>query len=174
MSQNYPPIEFSIVQEIPVADHVYKYLLKICGGDKINASRCIYIGSLILSLQGRNYDVRPEKKKYTKLFKARISETYYNKTGLHIITENAQLFNDQVDKNFRDELYRNIPMNRHLEEKLFLKSMRAYLDFYDITEDDIKVESLYRDFKRKKDDLLVDLSLNIHAGTKYETSLTFL
>ena len=170
MSQITPQVDFSVTQEIPVSDHVYKYLLKLCGGDKIDANRSTYVGSLILSLQGRNYDVRPSKKKFTKLFKARISETYYAKTGLHITSENALLFNDQIDKKFRDELYRNMLMNRHLDEKLFLKSMRAYLDFYDITEDDIKVESLYRDFKRKKEDLLSNFSMNSPAGTKCETS----
>lgn len=170
MSQNHPPVDFSIVQNIPVSDHVYKYLLKLCGSDHIDASRSTYIGSLVLSLQGRNCDVRPGKKKYTKLFKARISESYYSKTGLHITSENAQLFNEQIDKKFRDELFRNMLMNSHLEEKLFLKSMRTYLDFYDITEDDIKVESLYRDFKRKKDHILSNFSLNSPAGTKCESS----
>ncbi|WBL25102.1 hypothetical protein [Zunongwangia sp. HGR-M22] len=168
MSQNYS--QYSIVQKIPVADHVYKYLLKLCGSDHIIAGRNTYIGSLVLSLQGRNYDVRLTRHKYTKIFRVEITETYYDKNGLFITRENAELFNDQIDKKFRDELYRMMLMNRHLEEKLFLKSMRAYLEFYDITEDDIKAESLYRDFKRKKDDLLANFSLNTPAGTKCEVS----
>ena len=73
MSQITPQVDFSVTQEIPVSDHVYKYLLKLCGGNKIDANRSSYVGSLILSLQGRNYDVRPGKKKFTKLFYARIS-----------------------------------------------------------------------------------------------------
>ena len=106
MSQNPPPVDFSITQNIPVADHVYKYLVKICGTDHIQANRSTYIGSLILSLQGRNQDVRLSKKKYSKIFKAQISECYYEKTGMFITQQNAQLFNEQVDKKFRDELFR--------------------------------------------------------------------
>ena len=170
MSQNPPPVDFSITQNIPVADHVYKYLLRICGTDHVQANRSTYIGSLILSLQGRNHDVRLSKKKYTKIFKAQISECYYEKTGMFITQQNAQLFNEQVDKKFRDELFRNMLMNRELDEKLFLKSMRSYLDFYDITEEDIKIETLYRDFKRKKDELLANFSPVSSAGTKCETS----
>jgi hypothetical protein len=170
MSQNPPTVDFSITQNIPVADHVYKYLLRICGTDHIFATRSTYIGSLVLSLQGRNQDVRLSKKKYSRIFKAEISECYYEKTGMFITQQNAQLFNEQVDKKFRDELFRMMLMNRHLEEKLFLKTMRAYLDFYDITEDDIKIETLYRDFKRKKDELLANFSLVSPAGTKCETS----
>ncbi len=170
MSQNLPLVDFSITQNIPVADHVYKYLLRICGSDYIKACRSTYIGSLVLSLQGRNQDVRLSKKKYTKTFKAEISECYYEKTGMFITQQNAQLFNEQVDKKFRDELFRMMLMNRELDEKLFLKTMRTYLDFYDITEDDIKIETLYRDFKRKKDELLTNFSLLSPAGTKCETS----
>ena len=170
MSQEAPPVSFSITQNIPVADHVYKYLVKICGCDHIQANRSTYIGSLILSLQGRNYDVRLSKKKFRKIFKADVSECYHEKTGMFISKENAQLFNDQVDKKFRDELFRAMLMNRHLDEKLFSKSMRHYLDFYEITEEDIKIESLYRDFKRKKNDLLANFSLLTPVGTKCETS----
>jgi hypothetical protein len=162
--------EYSITQNIPVADHVFKYLEKICGSTHIDANRSTYVGSLVLSLQGRNYDVRVSKKKYTKIFKADISECYYGKTGMFITSENAQLFNDQVDKKFRDELFRMMLMNRHLDKKLFLQSMRSYLDFYGITEDDIKIETLHRDFKRKKDDLLANFNLVSPAGTKSESS----
>ena len=172
MSQNLPSslVSCSITQNIPVANHVYKYLKVICGTDHIVANRSSYIGSLILSIQGRNYDVRCSKKKYTKIFRAEVSEAYYGKTGLVITRENAELFNDQVDKRFRDELYRNMLINDHLNEKLFLQSMRRYLDLFDINEDDIKIETLYRDFKRKKDDILANFNTFSPSGTKCEIS----
>lgn len=171
MSQ-FPPesVNFSITQNIPVADHVYKYLKVICGSDHIVANRSTYIGSLILSIQGRNYDVRMKKKRYTKVFKADISECYYEKTGLHITKENAQLFNDQVDKKFRDELYRNMLINDHLDEKHFVKSMRRFLAFYQIDEDDIKFDTLHRDFKRKKEELMRSFNMVSPSGTNCETS----
>ena len=172
MSQIYPPpsVDFSITQNIPVADHVFKYLFKCCGSDHITATRNTAIGSMSLSLLGRNYDLKPSKKKYTKIFKVTILEHYYEKTGMHISKLNAQLFNDQADKNFREEMYRYLLMHHHLENKLFIKTMRNYLDFYNINEDDIKVETLYRDFKRKKEDLLCNLNLTSTPGTKIETS----
>lgn len=170
MSHISPPVDFSITQNIPVADHIYKYLVKICGTDHIKANRSTYIGSLILSLQGRNGDVRLSKKRHSKIFKAEISECYYEKTGMFITQQNAQLFNEQVDKKFRDELFRNMLMNKQLDEKHFLKSMRRFLDFYEITEDDIKIEALHRDFKRKKDELLSNFNTLCPAGTVGETS----
>ena len=171
MSQKLPStVDFSITQNIPVADHVYKYLVKICGSNHITASRSTFVGSLILSLQGRNGDVRPSKCKHHRVFKADISESYWQKNGMYISSENASLFNEQVDKKFRDELFRNMLMNRHLDEKHFIKSMRAFLEFYDITEEDIKLDTLHRDFKRKKDELLSNFNLVSPSGTKTETS----
>ncbi|SDS12883.1 hypothetical protein SAMN04487764_1519 [Gillisia sp. Hel1_33_143] len=172
MSQITPPeiASCSVTQNIPVANHVYKYLLVICGSDYIIANRSTYIGSLVLSIQGRNYDVRCTKKKFTKVFRAEVSETYYSKTGLVITKENAQLFNDQVDKKFREELFRNMLINDHLNEKLFLQSMRRYLDFFNIDEEDIKIETLYRDFKRKKDEILSNFNTVSPSGTKCEVS----
>lgn len=165
-----PPVNFSITQNIPVANHVYKYLMVICGSDHIIANRSTYIGSLILSIQGRNYDVRMKKSKFTKIFKADITEAYYEKTGMHITKENAQLFNDQIDKKFRDELYRNMLINDHLDEKHFIKSMRRFLEMYRIDEDDIKFDTLHRDFKRKKDELINNFNSLSPSGTNCETS----
>ena len=173
MAQNLPDppiVNLSVTQNIPVANHVYKYLLAICGSDHIEASRSTYIGSLILSIQGRNYDVRIKKTQFTKFFRADINECYYEKTGLVITKENAQLFNDQIDQKFRDELYRNMLINDHLTETLFLKSMRRFLDLYQINEDDIKLETLYRDFKRKKDRLISNFNTISASGTNCEVS----
>jgi len=170
MSQITPPVDFSITQNFPVADHVYKFLVKCCGSSHIVASRTTHIGNLVLSLQGRNYDVKPSKKKFRRIFSVTVPEHYYEKTGMHITKVNAQLFNDQADRLFRDELYRHLLMNNHLEKKLFMNSLRRYLEFYQIDEEDIKMDTLYRDFKRKKDELTENLNRNSPAGTILETS----
>lgn len=156
-----PLAEYSITQEIPVADHVYKFLVKRCGGDHIMATRNTHIGSLALSLHSRNLDYRGGKKVFTKTFKITINESHYDKSGMHFSPVNAQLFNDQIDKLFRDELYCHVLFNKNTDRKLFLKSIRIFLELYDIGEDDIKLDTLHRDFKRKKDELSENLNLKI-------------
>jgi len=171
MSQNLPPtVDFSITQHFPVADHVYKYLIKCCGGNHMIASRTTAIGNQVLSLQGRNYDVKPSNRKFRKIFSVTIPEHYYSKTGMYIDSINAQLFNDQVDRFFREELYRHMLMTNHTEKKHFMKSLRKFLEFYEIGEDDIKLDTLHRDFKRKKKDLEENLNLTSTPGTNFETS----
>jgi len=157
--------DYSITHNIPVADHVYKYLKKRCGNDHIRASRTTFIGSQILSLLTRNADVRPRKTEFTKIFKVTIPESLYGKNGMHITSENAQLFNDQIDKMFREELYIHLLILKSNDKKLYLKSMRSFLSVYGITEDDIKEDTLYRDFKRKKEDMETNLNLTSTSGT---------
>ncbi len=158
-------IDYSITHNIPVADHVYKYLKKRCGTDHIIASRTTFIGSQILSLLTRNADLRPKKTDFAKIFKVTIPESLYGKNGMHISAENAQLFNVQIDKMFREELYIHLLILKSNDKKLYLKSMRGFLNVYDIGEDDIKMDTLYRDFKRKKDDMENNLNLTPTSGT---------
>lgn len=155
MSTPPAPVDYSITQNIPVADHVYKYLLHRYGTDHIKATRNTTIGSLVLSLQGRNKDKRPAKKSgFTKIFKATITEQAYNKLGIHLSEENAQLFNDQVDKMLREELYWHVTINKGQTNKMHINSIRSFMEAYDITEDDIKLDTLYRDFKRRRENHL--------------------
>ncbi len=165
-----PLAQYAITQEIPVADHVYKFLVKRCGGDHITASRNTHIGSLAISLHSRNMDLRPSKKVFTRIFKITINESHYEKVGMHFSPANAQLFNDQIDKLFREELYCHVLFSKSIDRKLFLKSIKIFLDLYDIGEDDIKLDTLYRDFKRKKDELSENLNLTSTSGTKCATS----
>lgn len=157
--------DYSITHNIPVADHVYKYLVKRCGTAHIKAGRSNFMGSIILSLLSKNLDVRFQKRNFSKLFKVDISESYYEKNGMHITPATAQLFNDQVDKMFREELYIHMLMLRNQDNKMFIHSMRRFLEVYDINEDDIKMDTLLRDFKRKKDTLELNLNLTSTSGT---------
>jgi len=157
-------VDYSITQNIPVADHVYKYLIKRCGSDELRATRNSVFGSLVLSLQGRNGDVKPKKSSYTKIFKANISEDGHQRLGMFISSENAQLFNDQVDKMFREELFFHVVINKGIDSRMYMDSIRCFLKVYDITEEDIKLDTIYRDFKRRKENFDLQINLVSSAG----------
>ncbi len=159
-------VDYSITQNIPVADHVYKYLKVRCGADHIKASRDTTFGSLALSLLGRNNDMRPKKVKYSKCFKVTVPESAYQKLGMYISPENAQLFNDQVDRLFREDLFFHVIINKGISSKMYLNSIRSFLEVYDISEDDLKIDTVYRDFKRRKEDYDSQLNLTPTSGIK--------
>lgn len=145
-----PPVDYSITQNIPVANHVYKFLKTRCGSDHIKATRTDTFGSLALSLLGKIADVKPQKTEFTKVFKVTIAEDSYIRQGLHLTSANAQVFNHQVDRMFREELFFHLIINKGLSDKMFMNSIRRFMEVYEITEEDIKLDTLYRDFKRRK------------------------
>ena len=144
--------KYSIQQNIPVSNHVYKFLISRCGGDVFQADRKTGIGSLILSLHTKNIDIRESvsKTKFSKTFSVVITEHQYLKTGMFLNLKSGQLFNSIIDKLFREEIYSHLIIQKKYQGNLFEQSLRNFLDVYKITEDDIKLETLLRDFQRKK------------------------
>ena len=150
--------DYSITEHIPVADHIYKYLVKICGSDTFVANRTSIIGNIILSSLGRSSDVNFRKSKFTKVFNIVINEHYYLKNGIHLSFKNAQVFNKMIDIQFREEMYRYLLISDINSTTDFYNGIKNYLKLFDITEDDIKLDTLYRDFKRKKENIVSKLT----------------
>jgi len=150
-------LDYSITESIPVSDHVYKFLIKRCGGDTYVASRNDIIGNIVLSSLGRNADLKISKSKYTKTFNVVIKEYSYLRNGIFLGVKSGQAFNKMIDKLFRDEMYFHVFVNAQSSKDQHLEGIRKYLKIYNIDEDDIKLESIYRDFKRKKEELANNL-----------------
>lgn len=148
--------EYAITQKIPVSDHVYKYLLSRCGTDEIVATSNNFIGSMILDHLTRTPEAPHSRNRmklkndFTKTFIVTIKEASYTRTGLYLSAHDAKKLHDKFDQMFREDLFNYLIMHYQQRESLFLQSMRQYLDFIGITEDDIKMETLYKDFKRRK------------------------
>lgn len=148
-------LTFSITEHIPVADHVYKYLIKKCGSDTFVANRSHIIGHIVLNSLGKHNDLSITKPNFTKVFNVVINEKACVRNGFYVGVKSGQVFNNMIDKMFREELFTHLLVAKNLEKEKFFQSLRNFLEVYDITEDDIKYESLYRDFKRKKDHVLM-------------------
>lgn len=142
---------FSVQINIPVSDHIYKYLIAKCGQLPFTAVRGHFVGSVVLSMLSRNDDVRHEsKKKYTKVFKVTVKEESYLRNGVFIDLKCAKVFNDLMDSMFREELYNHVRLNKLHHNIKYIECIRNFMLVYNITEEDIKEETVYRDFKRKK------------------------
>ena len=142
--------DYSISETIPVADHVYKYITGINGSDTIIAERSDFIGNIILSSLNRNSDVQLSRKKYKKSIKIVIKDHQYLKNGVFIGLKRGQVFNNLIDKMFRRELYSHCFMNKDMHDDKYIEVIRKFLNVYNISEDELKLDSIYRDFKRKK------------------------
>lgn len=156
--------KFSIQINIPVKTHVSKYL-KVKYGDKpMVASRRTVVGSIVLSMLSNNGDVKPGSDvRESETFKVIVKEYHYLRNGVFIDNRTAWLFNELVDNMFKEELYCHIIINKFSHESQYLESIRNFLNVYNITEEDLKLESVYRDFKRKRDAIRERMQLKISA-----------
>lgn len=122
------------------------------GTDHIQLSKTNHIDVIILNLQSKvNYKPVAKREKLKKVFSVDISENYFTRYGMHLHPNHAVIFNDIIDGIFRDEIYKTAIILKNKSEDKILKSLRDHLEMYDISEDDIKLDSVYRDFKRKKE-----------------------
>jgi hypothetical protein len=159
MAQN-----FSIQINIPVSDHVHKYLITKYGKGPFTATRRSVVGSVILSMLSKNNDIRHDKNRYnSKVFSAIIKEDHYLRNGVYIDYRTSKIFNDIVDKMFKEELYCHVIINKFTHKSQYLDCIRNFLKVYDITEEDLKLESVYKDFKRKKQAIQERMQMRISA-----------
>jgi len=146
--------DYSITEHLPVSNHVYKFLVKRCGSDVFVAHRNTFIGNVILSSLGKSTDVRiGSSVNFTKIFNVVIKDHYYLKNGVHLSFKNAKVFNNMIDLLFREEMFAQIIILHEANNTNFVELIKNYLKAYDITEDDLKLDTIYRDFKRKKEKL---------------------
>ena len=154
---------FSVQINIPVSDHIYKYLAAKCGTGLFTATRNTFVGSVVLSMLSRNEDLKRESsKKHSKVFTVLVKEDSYMRNGIFIDLKCMKAFNEMVDKMFREELYCHMIINKFTHKSQYLDCIRNFLRIYNINEEDIKEETVYRDFKRKKEDIESRMQLRIN------------
>ncbi len=141
---------FSITYKFPVSRHVYKYLVCKTGTDNAIATRKNFVGSILLCMLSPNEDLEHETVKDSKVFKVTVHDEFYLQNGQYISPKIANAFNSVFDKCFREELFSHCFCAKIKCEDTFLNAMRAFMKEYRLTEDDFELDSLYRDFKRRK------------------------
>ncbi|WP_421811736.1 hypothetical protein [Flagellimonas sp.] len=77
-----------------------------------------------------------------------IPSHYFNKNSISFSADKAFQFNKDVDHLFREELYQFMVLNHEIYDIKFRTSFRDYLDKFDITENDVKYETLLKQFQR--------------------------
>ena len=146
------PESYSITESLPVEPHVYKFLVKRVGSDIYMVTRNESLGNIIISSLGNNADLKKSRtpEKFTKLFHVIIKEHLYLRNSVVLGVQRGELFNKTIDLLFREELFNYLIISKKLNDVSYLDSLRKFLECHNITEDDISLDTLYREFKRKK------------------------
>lgn len=132
--------------EIPVEAHVRKYLVTLYGLEHTAGKKSL-IGLEVINSLSKEY-AKPEKwigpqYKYTVW----IPEFYFNTKGHTIKRNNLQHMGVCLGIQFDLAMCQFLDLRVSNNEKA-LPSLKQYLKFYDITEDDVKVETLYKVYQR--------------------------
>lgn len=144
-------MDYSITYHFPVNEHIYKFLVTKHGTDTIKASRKNLVGSVILSMLSKNEDQHPIPVEGDRIIHVIVSDSFYNENNSYISPKIAHAFNGIFECVFREEMFSHAFVAKITCKDFFIKSIFSFMDFYNISEDDMNSESLYRDFKRKKE-----------------------
>lgn len=139
------------IVSFPVKPHIKKYL-NFRFGDKF-----VYNHSSVLAPIVRVVVSEASKTKTASSFSSphtydvELSAFYLSKFGVVYSKDKLYQFNSNVDILFRSELYQFMMANKMVYNIKYRESLRDIFKIMNITEEDIKMESILRDFVRKHD-----------------------
>ena len=139
-----------ITIQIPVSLHVKKFLLSWYGeGYILNLHDSL--GKAVHGLLRKKINtVRGTLKMQEPYYTIHIPMSKAEKEGCVIHPNNLYLISEQFDKYFRDIAFSYVMIHSAIHNGQQKEGLREVLTAFNMTEDDISLDSLYRDLKRKK------------------------
>lgn len=143
---------------IPLKGYLKKYLLKKYG-NSYTVNRTDWLGKYLVDLLDKQYR---KKGSFNELdfYTIIVPSTIIKEVGFDMSAVKMKHFESMIDKVFRSELETYIEVSLSAElytrdaskyyKQNTLQAMEQFLKRFDIYEDDLKLESLYRDYARKK------------------------
>lgn len=141
-----------ITIEIPVSPHVNKFLNIMYGNNYILDTRSTLGKAIFVLLQKKVKLVKINPEVNNSIFKIKIPDIRTKLGGCYIHQNNINMISQYCDRYFRDILYMNTLIQSVHESENIKKGMRRVLEVFDISEEDIALDSLYRDFMRKRNE----------------------
>lgn len=137
--------------DIPVSSYVKKFMTTLYG-DNYTLSLTDTLGNAIsaLLMKKTNNFNSLYKKERECVYTIRISFSKMKNEGCIISKNNIHLIGQFCDKYFRETIFLAILTNSNNGKDNVKDTMRKALGTYNITEDDIALDTLYRDYLRKR------------------------
>ena len=152
----------AIIINLPMKSYLKKFLTKKYGTHH-KVSRNSLLGIHLIELLDKQFKRENVKIKEKESFPFHFEKTVVEKMGFNISAAKMQKFEVFLHKLFRSSLddYITTTINSDLVIKNYkgeykqdvLNAMKQFLACYDINEDDLKLNSLYRDYNREKKNL---------------------
>ena len=153
----------SIILNIPLKPYLKKYLYKKFG--KIHhASRSSWLGAYVIDILDKEYRKSNESIKKEDYFPVAIPYSVVCDVGFSVSKVKLSRLEVMIRKVFYNDLYSYIEISRDNELKIYdeeynsiikqnaIRAISQYLSFFDITEDELSADSVYRQYSRYKKD----------------------
>lgn len=137
-----------VVVNFPVLPHVHKFLKAKCG-EKMVANKQELYGNVVLDLlnkRGANVVKVSENLSYP----VEISMRYMRENGVFIDDQIIYKFNNRIDRMLREEMRTYVFLSNFCNKIPKNTALRQFMECYNITEEDIKFETLQKDLVRNK------------------------
>jgi len=141
--------------DLPVTPAIKKYLaIKL--GPEYRLTSMDWFGSIVFSMLEKKgikkhnciKDTNISNK--TEVFQFIMSYNLTTKIGFVLSPKNATMIHNIVDRVFRDEIYYTAIRNKEFYDIEYQTSINDILDSYDIIDEDITWDAIYKEFTRKK------------------------
>lgn len=136
-----------ITISIPVKGYVKKYLIKKYGHAPVLTKKN-FIGMLVLELISNKIDSPDKKIPQSECYTLTIPEYYFNKKGFHLSENHTKFLGACLHRLFIEEFYAFVDLELGKKTMNAYQAILFFFMLYDISEDDLKIESIYRSYQR--------------------------
>lgn len=141
-----------MIIRIPVKPFVKKYL-KTRYGDTHTISKSSFLGFLIYDRLNKDFDPKCDYKGMDDIYEVELTNWMFKNQGHTISKQHLNALGHALYLLFREDCFAYVDSER-LNFGTATRALKEFLNKYNIREDDLKFESIYRDYKRKKKQVL--------------------
>lgn len=132
---------------IPVKKHVKKYLITKYGAVH-TVSKKTFLGLLLLELINTKVEAPERLFLDFEKYELTIPEFYFNKKGFSIDKNKSKYLGVCLEKLFFEDFYNFVDVELAKGKGNAYQSVKLFLLIHQISENDLKLESMYRNYQR--------------------------
>lgn len=145
---------YMITLKIPCKTHVKKYLIARYGLQH-TITRQSLLGVMVHEKLSKNYNPNERIRFTDDVYEVVLTEWCFKNVGHSIDMQTLNALGSALYYLFREDMHLFVRSKIVKGEKA-TSAIKEFLNNYGITEDDLKFETVYRDYKRKHDGIKTD------------------
>lgn len=143
-----------ITLKIPCKSYVRKYLIARYGLNHTITKQSL-LGMMVHEKLSKNYNPADYIRRSDDVYEVVLTDWCFRNVGHSIDIPTLNALGSAMYYLFREDLYLYVRQQLAKGEKA-TTAIKEFLQMFDITEDELKFETVYRDYKRKHDSIKAD------------------